>query len=200
MKINGSKNVPQLTYLSGTWQCQPVFLFLFFMVYFITLIIWDYIALNDWMIGEWWIGKDVTGTCHAICQSAILAFTANCWVLSRKTCKSWGFCSSVAEDSVLQEYWAMSAKWVPTFRGNLCHLQGPSHKDETMLPWNFQIWSPTYMTSYPKRTESSRKAYHWSWCPSWDSNEEPLRCMSRSLTAWVSLQRDNFFHCKCEVL
>jgi len=61
----------------------------------------------------------VTGTGHAICQSAILAFTSNCWVQSRKTCKLWGFCSSVAEDSVLQEYWAMSAKWVPTFQGNL---------------------------------------------------------------------------------
>ena len=34
-----------------------------------TVTIWDYIALNDGMIGEWWIAKGVTGIGHAICQS-----------------------------------------------------------------------------------------------------------------------------------
>jgi len=46
MKINGSKNVRQLTYVSGTWRCQPVLLF-FFLIGLFHNTITDYIALND---------------------------------------------------------------------------------------------------------------------------------------------------------
>lgn len=102
MKINGSKNVPHLTYLSGTWQCQPVLLFLF---------LWSisqhchYPRLYsfEWWY-DWWMmdrkGCDRHWSCHmSICYPGIhlklLRIIKEDWQVMRflQQC-SRGFCSS----------------------------------------------------------------------------------------------------------